>query len=105
MWIERKNKKDVFIQYVKELRSQVLLVRGARQVGKTSFINHCLKELSDFPQVRLNLAFPQQQVVDGLLYFGRDYFGFSEGAEELLNNLTLSLGDMQNWEKPVILFI
>src|SRR3989338_6467596 len=38
MWIERSNKKSEFIQSVKSLKRQVLVLRGARQVGKTSFI-------------------------------------------------------------------
>lgn len=105
MWIERLNKKTKFLQSVTSLQSQVLLVRGARQVGKTSFIINGLKELANYPQIRLNLAFPKEQVVEGVSYYGRDYFGFSEGAEELLNNLSLSFGEVKNWQRPVIVFI
>lgn len=105
MWIERLHKKNLFLQSVTSLKSQILVVRGARQVGKTSFITRCLKELPDSPQVHLNLALTRPQTLEGVTYFGRDYFGFSQGAEELLTNLELSLGAMPQWTKPVIIFV
>lgn len=105
MWFERINKKDHFIQSLLSLKSQVMIVRGARQVGKTSFIENALKELPDYSQIRINLASNRTQSVEGLDYFGRDYFGLSEGAEELLKNLVLTYGKLEARGRPLIVFI
>ena len=105
MWLERINKKDEFIQALLSLRSQVLIVRGARQVGKTSFIVNALKELHSHPHIRLNLAANHAHSVEGLEYFGRDYFGYTEGVEELLKNLTLTYGKLGARERPLIVVI
>lgn len=105
MWFKRGQKEQEFLQAVLSLQSQVLIVRGARQVGKTSFILHALKELPSYPQLLLNLAVPRSHLVDGLEYFGRDYFGTTEGAEEFLKNLTLTYGNLENLKSPLIVFI
>lgn len=43
--------------------------------------------------------------MDGLEYFGRDYFGTTEGAEELLKNLVLTYGRLEDLKVPLIVFI
>lgn len=105
MWFERGDKKKEFIQTLLSLKSQVLLVRGARQVGKTSFIIQALRDLSSHPQVRLNLSSHRTHSVDGLEYFGRDYFGPEEGAEAFLKNLALTYGKLEDFKIPLIVFI
>lgn len=105
MWIERKNKKPQFIQAVKSLRSQILVVRGARQVGKTSFIINALKDIGEYQQIRLNLASNKKTAIDGLEYFGRDFFGDDEDANQLLYNISLIVGDMSRLAMPIVVFI
>ncbi|MBI2340077.1 MAG: ATP-binding protein [Deltaproteobacteria bacterium] len=74
-------------------------------MGKTSFILKALEELPRFPQIRLNLLFKGAQTVNGLLFYGRDYFGHDEEAGELLNNIALAFGPLEKMETPVIIFI
>ncbi len=105
MWFERAQKEEEFLQILLSLQSQVLIVRGARQVGKTSFILHALKKLSSHTQVLLNLSIPRSHSLNGVEYFGRDYFGYTEGAEEFLKNLTLSYGKLEDLKVPLIIFI
>lgn len=105
MWIERHNKKSQFLQTVISLKSQVLLVRGARQVGKTSFILNALQNLKDNPQIRVNLASKGKTTIDGAEYFGRDYFGYDAEASQLLHNITLIFGDFKKVVNPIIVFI
>jgi len=105
MWIEREGKNTQFIQAVMSLKSQVLVVRGARQVGKTSFILNALKDLKEYRQFNINLASPRQTVIDGVDYFGRDFFGASENAEQLLYNISFSVGELDRLSQPLIIFI
>lgn len=105
MWIERKDKKDQFIQAVKSLRSQVLIVRGAKQVGKTSLIVNALRDLADYLQIKINLASKGKTTIDGVEYYGRDYFGTSDDANQLLYNISLSLGELTRLATPAIVFI
>ena len=81
MWIERFGKKDKFIRDLLSLRQQVLLVHGARQVGKTSFILNALEGLQSYPQVRVNLSLQRSTQIQNLSYFGRDFF-FGTNSEE-----------------------
>lgn len=87
MWIERTIKQNRFLKTIKELKNQVLIIRGARQVGKTSFILECFKKLGDHPQVFVNLLYPSRFKVQGLEYFGRDFFGRSSSGQEFLENI------------------
>lgn len=81
------------------------MVRGARQVGKTSFILDILQDLSEYPQILLNLAFQHKQSINGKIFYGRDYFGHDDEASELLKNLTLTFGELHRIERPIIVFI
>lgn len=105
MWISRKEKKTQFIQSVISLRSQVMMVRGARQVGKTSFILDALKDLTRLPQIRLNMAFQGRTEIDGISFYGRDYFGPDEEAEQLLTNIELTFGPITKRKEPILVFI
>ncbi|MBI5244572.1 MAG: ATP-binding protein [Elusimicrobia bacterium] len=105
MWIERANKKKDFLQSVKRLKSQVLVVRGARQVGKTSFVLNALKDLASHPQIRINLSLQRRGIIDGVDYFGRDFFGAAEDASQLLRNISLTLGPIERLSAPAIIFI
>lgn len=105
MWIERANKKANFIKNLLELKGQVLIVRGARQVGKTSFILNALRELSDYPQLKLNLLYPSTFSIDGIEYLGRDFFGASETGEQFLRNIEDMLGSSKSVSKPAVIFI
>lgn len=105
MWIGRKDKKARFINDLRCMSRQVLLVRGARQVGKTSFILDALKDLSDFPQLKLNFLYPSSFKLNGVDYLGRDFFGGAESGEEFLKNIEAKLGGIGVSEKPVIIFV
>lgn len=105
MWIERDNKKKNFIDSVKSLRSQVLVVRGARQVGKTSFVLEALKDLSGHPQIKINLSLQRGGVIDGVDYFGRDFFGAAEDAGQFLHNVSLLLGPLERLAAAAVIFI
>lgn len=104
-WIERKNKKAELIRTVKTLKRQVVLVRGARQVGKTSFILNALQELADFPRLHMNLALRRDRTVAGIHYYGRDFFGDRDDAEPLLRNIQLTIGPLARLAHPLILFL
>lgn len=105
MWIGRKNKKSKFINDLTGLSRQVLIVRGARQVGKTSFILDALKDLADIPQLRLNFLYPSSFKLNGVDYLGRDFFGRSESGEEFLKNISAKIGNFETMTKPVIVFV
>lgn len=92
MWIERPSKKASFIKSLVNLNGQVLIVRGARQVGKTSFILNAMQDLSQYRQVKLNLMYPSSFRLNGIDYLGRDFFGKSETGEEFLKNLETEIG-------------
>lgn len=94
MWIDRINKKSEFIQAVTSLKSQALVLRGARQVGKTSFINNCLKELNDHPQIKINLSSKTKTIIDGVEYFGRDFLlNCDEDLQPFLQNISFVAGN------------
>ncbi len=80
-------------------------MRGARQVGKTSFVLNALKELEEFPQIRVNLASNRKTTIDGVEYFGRDFFGAGEDAGQFINNIGLLVGNLSKLSKPVVVFI
>lgn len=105
MWIERIGKKTDFIQYVKSLRSQVLVVRGARQVGKTAFINNALEELPEFSKIRITLLNKGRSKIDGIDYFGRDFLGSTDDGAQLVQNINFTIGDIEKLAQPVIVFI
>ena len=104
MWIARNSKKDKFIQAVNSLKSQVLLVRGARQVGKTSFILDALKEVEN-QKININLAGKKKETLQGEIFYGRDYFGPSEEADQLLTNLSYTFGSLDKIKSPLVVFI
>lgn len=105
MWIDRPNKKTLFINTLMSLEKQVLMVRGARQVGKTSFIINVLQGLTGHPQLKLNLLYPTSFRLDGIEYLGRDFFGRSEGGEEFLKNIEGEFGNLKAMEGPAIIFV
>jgi hypothetical protein len=87
MWIERPSKKASFINALLGVEGQALIVRGARQVGKRSFILNALSKLNDHSQLKLNLLYPSSFKIEGIDYFGRDFLGKSETGEDLLKNI------------------
>lgn len=105
MWIKRKGKRDAFNKALMSLRSQVLVVRGARQAGKTSFVINALKNLGDYPQILINCASKGRSNVDGVEYYGRDFLGDAEDASQLLHNISLISGELNKRDRPVIVFI
>jgi len=93
MWIQRNEKRKDFINKFIGLKNQVLILRGARQVGKTAFVENVLNnELSEYPQVRLNLLRQSSRVIDGKTYFGRDFLESDPSGEAFLNNLEIHFG-------------
>jgi predicted AAA+ superfamily ATPase len=104
MWIERAEKKEAFVKAFLGLDKQVLLMRGARQVGKTSFILNALQGLSDYPQLKLNLLYPSSFTLDGVHYLGRDFFGNAPTGEYFLKNIEMQFGKT-DLQKPPLVFI
>lgn len=105
MWIDRFEKKNQFFQSFLSLKDQVLLVRGARQVGKTSFLLKCLDELHDYPRLLVNGLYATTFRVAGREYLGRDFFGLNPSGEDFLRNIELHLGGFAALKKPVVIFI
>ncbi len=105
MWIERPERKTKFINDLNALQKQVLLVHGARQVGKTAFISNAFQELADSPQLKLNLLYPSSFTIDGVEYLGRDFFGRSPTGEEFLKNCERKLGGFAKLERPAFIFV
>ncbi|MFH1874717.1 MAG: AAA family ATPase [Pseudomonadota bacterium] len=105
MWIERPEKKRKFIQDLLNLDKQVLILRGARQVGKTSFILNVLNDLKEYPQLKLNLLYPTSFSHSSQNYLGRDFFGSKPNGEEFLKNISIELGNINNLSKPAIIFL
>lgn len=105
MWIDRVGKNDKFINDLIRLDKQVLIVHGARQVGKTSFILNALKALKEYPQLKLNLLYPSSFHLDGVPYLGRDFFGRAPSGEDFLKNIELEMGSLAHLEKPILVFI
>ncbi|MBI2092006.1 MAG: ATP-binding protein [Deltaproteobacteria bacterium] len=105
MWIERPNKKANFINALLGVKDQVLIVRGARQVGKTSFILNALNQLNDHPQLKLNLLYPSSFKIEGIDYLGRDFLGKSETGEDLLKNIETELGGGKGLQRPALIFV
>lgn len=105
MWIGRKDKKTSFINNLYGLDRQVLLVRGARQVGKTSFILDALRDIADFPQLKLNFLYPSSFTLNGVDYLGRDFFGQAASGEEFLKNIDAKLAGLNTEEKPAVIFV
>lgn len=105
MWIERRDKKAKFIKDLSGLSRQVLVVRGARQVGKTSFILAALQDLSDFPQLKINFLYPSSFKLNGVDYLGRDFFGRGESGDEFLKNIEAKVGGLKAREKPLLIFV
>lgn len=105
MWINRYSKKLKFINDLLALDRQVLVLRGARQVGKTSFALNALEGLTEFPQLRLNFFYPGSFRLNGIDYLGRDFFGGEPTGQEFLQNIQRRLGNAAQGRKPAIVFI
>lgn len=105
MWIERISKKNEFLQALEKLDRQVLIVRGARQVGKTSFILQTLSELKDYQKIYFNFLYTQPIHSQGIEYYGSHFFGKSPAGEEFIHNLEREIGAFDKLQKPWIIFI
>lgn len=102
MWVDRKEKKSIFINSLLNLKNQVLLVTGARQVGKTSFILNALETLKEYLQLKVNLLYSSTWKMSGVEYRGRDFFGKLETGEDFLKNIESETGLSQ---KPILIFV
>lgn len=90
MWIKRGQYKQAFINKLLNLNRQVILLQGARQVGKTSFALNILSEIEQKfqkPNLRLNLMYTNNHQIDGVDYLGRKFFGDDPNGEEFISNL------------------
>ncbi|QQR81516.1 MAG: ATP-binding protein [Deltaproteobacteria bacterium] len=105
MWIGRISKKNEFLQALEKLDRQVLIVRGARQVGKTSFILQALTELKDYHKIYFNFLYTQPIRSQGIDYYGSHFFGKFPSGEEFIRNLEREIGSFDKLQKPWIIFI
>ena len=76
------------------LKNQTLIVRGARQVGKTSFILNALNDLTDYKKIFLNLMRSGDSNINGIKYHGRIFFGQSPQGEDFIKNLESKMGPL-----------
>lgn len=104
MWIERLEKTN-FINSLLKLDKQVLIVRGPRQVGKTSFIENCLNSLPEYQSLSVNLLNSSTVTLSGKNYFGRDFFGKDESGEEFIKNIKSQSYLIKDNPLPAIVFI
>jgi predicted AAA+ superfamily ATPase len=86
MWIRREIENQLATT-IHKLQEQVLLVRGARQVGKTATVEKILEQAKDSHVIRVNLLHPHSIEIKSKTYFGRDFFGTSEDGHELIKNI------------------
>ena len=100
MWIDRTEKKLKFINDLLALDRQVLVLRGARQVGKTSFVLNALEGLTEYPQLRLNFFYPGSFRLNGIDYLGRDFFGVAPTGQEFLRNIQQRLENPGQGKRP-----
>ncbi len=99
MWINRSSEKN-FLESLNHLNHQVVIVRGARQVGKTAFIERCLETCDPQDIIRVNLLHATSAEVSGRRYYGRDFFGTDDDGHEFLANIRrIARG------KPMIVFV
>lgn len=105
MWLKRPEQEKTFLQGLLSLKGQVLLLRGARQVGKTSFALHALKALGEHPQILINLLYPQSFQLNGVSYLGRDFVGQDPQGTEFLQNIEQHLGPLSQLNLPALIFI
>jgi predicted AAA+ superfamily ATPase len=109
MWIARPNQIEQFKSKLIELKNQVLILRGARQVGKSSFALKALDELSEYPNIKLNLLRRTTAQINGVEYYGRDFFGTARDGSEFIHNLnSLRLPQESNHPelaRPVLVFV
>lgn len=74
MWISRGSEKNL-VEAINTLNNQVVILRGARQVGKTTFIERCLESFDPQLIIRVNLLHATMSDVAGRRYYGRDFLG------------------------------
>lgn len=101
-WIERDKTKELFKKLLLGLENQVLILRGARQVGKSSFILKVLSELEEYQSLKINFLYPSEINIFDTLYFGRDFFGNDASGIEFIKNIK---NKFPNLERPIIIFI
>ncbi|MHC4871640.1 MAG: AAA family ATPase [Planctomycetota bacterium] len=105
MWIDRKDRKQRFLKILSKLKNEVLVVRGARQVGKTSFVQNAIMELKNSEICFINAAVPRKRMIQSREYYGRDYIGINTDASELLKNIEFTYGELDKRSTPLIVFI
>lgn len=104
MWI---NRIDIYLDLknqILNLKSQVLFLRGARQVGKTQAVLHVFNSLNN-PKVYINLIQSASQKISEITFKGRDYFGDKEDGSILLKNIEIEFGNINHFRDPLLVFI
>src|SRR3989338_4755232 len=114
MWINRYQKKQYFIKIINNINNQSLIVRGARQVGKTSFVLNILEDIKA-PQIYIDCLRPGGFILGSSKLgsnfivlgkknrLGRDFLGRSPTA--FINNIHLyfkSHGPIDTDTSPII---
>ena len=86
MWISRRSENSLH-ETINSLNNQVVILRGARQVGKTAFIERCLEPFNHQHIIRVNLLHATTSDISGKRYYGRDFFGVADDGNEFLTNI------------------
>lgn len=106
MKLERIGTKNKFKDLIRHLDNKAIVLRGARQTGKTFFVNEVISELeSDYIVIRCNFLYEIETELNGVKYYGRAFWGQSEQGISFLNNLETKFGKINQMTKPVLVFL
>jgi len=87
MFLNRKKVKLKFIKELNQLKNQVIILRGARQVGKTTFLNDILNEFKDYNIIKCNFLFNNQVNINNEIIQGRNFFGTDVSGDDFIKNI------------------
>ena len=107
MWIARTDIKNNLKQTLLNLDKKILILQGARQVGKTALVNEILSELNTTKSLKVNLLYPSTTYYPSSLapVFGRDFYGSEPTGIEFIENIKKEVGDLQKLDSPVVIFV
>ena len=107
MWIEREKSEQRFVSLMRDLNREVIILQGARQVGKTSFVEDLLdKHYKDRAILRVNLFYADKITLNNKVYYGKEIFDKDRSGVRFLRNIELILKQQEEGKvKNAIVFI
>jgi len=104
MYITRNQVESRFVNELTNLSNKVLFLRGARQVGKTTFVNSTLKNFNDYKIIKCNFLYLTERKIENELYFGREVFDNDPTGEKFVLNIK-AISNFENIKKKLIVFV